>query len=204
MAAHSSKTPPSRPEHKSAAPFLWGLGLMVCALLMLLSVISYSAEDRSLDDPSRIRNWIGAVGAFTGYVLIDLGFGRWAAIGVPLLTGVWGWTLMRRINWIRPFQLSAWLLALMLWVSAFLGLLNRSLFFNVDYLNFGQFGDWSANGVALYLGFTGAIVVMLFLLVAGMGLSIAGFAGWFERGVNKTIDKVSQVKLPEEIGRAHV
>ena len=197
MANRSTKPQPSRHETRSRAPFIWGLILLSLALLVLLALVSYTIEDRSLDDLTRIQNWIGPVGAAIGFVLIDLGLGRWAALGIPVLIGIWGWTLLRRLNWQKSFQLSAWLLVLILWISTFFGLLNRAPWFNVDFLNYGKFGEQAAELTSVYLGLTGALIIMVVILIVGLGLSVARFAGWFETKVNDSIDKVSQVRLPK-------
>jgi S-DNA-T family DNA segregation ATPase FtsK/SpoIIIE len=86
---------PSRPQNsgsKSSRLFeprrlaeLWGFLLLVVGVLALLSLVSHSPLDRSLDStgsPGPIHNWIGPLGAYLSDGLEQL-FG-WVAFAFPL------------------------------------------------------------------------------------------------------------------------
>jgi S-DNA-T family DNA segregation ATPase FtsK/SpoIIIE len=200
--APRSVSPRSRqPENTASVSFFWGLVLLACALLAFLSLVSYSVLDwPATDDLMPNHNWIGVFGTVLAGSLGPLLFGRWAAFGIAVITGIWGWTLVRRKPWQRSFVLSAWILGLTVWVSAFFGV-GGSLWPGLKqadtFPHSGQFGAWAAEQLALLLGYAGAVVILLLTLVVGLGLSVAGFAGWFEHRVNKAIDQVSQVKRPK-------
>jgi S-DNA-T family DNA segregation ATPase FtsK/SpoIIIE len=64
---------------------LWGFLLLVVGLLILLSLVSHSPLDRSLDSTGgfgTVRNWIGPVGAYLSDAFEQL-FG-WVAFALPL------------------------------------------------------------------------------------------------------------------------
>ena len=198
MAVRSSSRP-ARPESVPSASFLWGLALLALALLVFLALASWSASDWPATDEAHYGNWIGQLGAILAYTLGPFFLGRWAAFAVALVIGIWGWTLLRRLHWQRPFELSVWVLVFALWLSTFFGLAGDIWpgLKQVDYYpHSGQFGAWASEHLAVLMGHTGAVVLLLFILILGLAFSVAGFAGWFERGVSKTIDRVSDVSLP--------
>ena len=199
MAVRSSPRP-ARPESVPSASFLWGLALLALALLVFLALVSWSASDwPATDDTLHFGNWIGQMGAVLAHTLGPYLLGRWAAFAVALVIGIWGWTLLRRLHWQRPFELSVWVLVFALWLSTFFGLAGDIWpgLKQVDYYpHSGQFGAWASANLTILLGHTGAVVLLLFILILGLAFSVAGFAGWFERGVSKTIDRVSDVSLP--------
>jgi S-DNA-T family DNA segregation ATPase FtsK/SpoIIIE len=200
MAARSATPPPARLEHTISATFLWGFALLAVALLVFLALVSYSPSDwPATDDMRHVNNWIGAFGAVIACGLGPFLLGRWAAFGAALIIGIWGWTLMRRLNWKRTFVLTVWVMVFALWISAFFGLagdLWPGLRQTDAFPHSGQFGAWAAENLTFLLGQTGAVIVMLLVLIVGLGFSVAGFASWFERGVNTAIDKASDLKVP--------
>lgn len=200
MAARSSSPRSARSKPASSAAFFWGLTLLAAALLIGLALASYSAYDWPYtDDMRQTRNWIGFFGAVVAYSLGPFLLGRWAAFGVAAVIGIWGWTLMRRLHWQRPFEVSVWVLVFSLWLSAFLGLAGDIWpgLKQVDsYPHSGSFGAWGAEQLTLLLGHTGAVVLLALVLLAGLVFTVAGFAGWFEGRVNTAIDRAAQAKLP--------
>ncbi len=200
MAARSPSPRPARSETASPASFLWGLALLALALLIFLALVSYSPLDwPATDEVAPARNWVGFLGAVMAHGLGPFLLGRWAAFGIAGVIGIWGWTLLRRLSWQRPFELTVWVLVATLWASAFLGLAGDiwpGLKQADSYPHSGLFGAWAASGLTILIGHTGAVVVLLLVLVTGLALSVAGFAGWFEHRVNSAIDKAAQTKLP--------
>jgi S-DNA-T family DNA segregation ATPase FtsK/SpoIIIE len=199
MAVRSSPRS-ARPESVPSASFLWGLALLAVALLVFLALASWSSNDwPATDESAPVANWIGQLGAILSYTLGPFLLGRWAAFAVALVIGIWGWTLLRRLSWQKPFELSVWVLVFALWLSTFLGLAGDIWpgLKQADYYpHSGQFGAWASENLTLLVGHTGAVVLLVFVLIVGLGFSVAGFAGWFERGVNQTIDRVSSTGLP--------
>jgi len=174
--------------------------LLALALLVFLALVSWSSSDwPATDETAHSNNWIGFFGAVIAHGLGPFLLGRWAAFGIVLVIGIWGWTLLRRLHWQRPFELSAWVIVFTLWISAFFGLAGNiwpGLLQTDYYPHSGQFGAWSATHLAILLGHTGAVVLLLLILVVGLAFSVAGFAGWFEHRVNTAIDRVAQARPP--------
>ena len=201
MAPRSVNPRPRPPESSTSVSFFWGLVLLVCALLLVLALVSYSVQDwPAVDELQPNHNWTGVFGTFIAGALGPFLFGRWAAFCIAAIVGIWGWTLVRRLDWKRSFILTSWILGLCIWLSTFMGV-GGQLWPNIAqtdaFPHSGQFGAWAASQLAILLGYTGAIVLLLLTLVVGLGLSVAGFAGWFEKRVNTAIDRVSQVKPPK-------
>jgi S-DNA-T family DNA segregation ATPase FtsK/SpoIIIE len=179
--------------------------LLAIALVVFLSLVSYSAEDSeamrelSSRDAGRIAfNWMGKPGAVISYALGTMLFGRWAAFGIAAVIGIWGWTLLRHLPWKKPLILSAFFLGATVWFSTMLGLLGqiggldqRSIFHHE-----GLFGSETAGALVGFLNVPGAILMMGLVLILGLAATVAGFAGWFEHRVNTAIDRAAQVKLP--------
>ncbi len=200
MAPRSVNPRPRPPETSTSVTFFWGLVLLACALLLALALVSYSVEDwPAINELQPNHNWVGVFGTFIAGALGPFLFGRWAALGIVIIVGIWGWTLLRRLDWKRSFILSAWLLGLCVWVSTFMGV-GGQLWPGIaqadSFPHSGQFGAWAAEQLGILFGYTGAVVLLLLTLVVGLGLSVAGFAGWFEKRVNTAIDRVSQTKPP--------
>jgi len=199
--APRSVNPRSRPpENLISVAFFWGLVLLAGALLLALALVSYSVLDwPAVNELQPNHNWVGVFGAFIAGALGPLLFGRWAAIGIAVIVGLWGWSLLRRLDWKRSFIISSWLLGLCVWVSTFLGVgaqLWPGIAQTDSFPHSGQFGAWAADELGILVGYTGAVILLLLTLVVGLGLSVAGFAGWFETRVNTAIDRVSQAKPP--------
>jgi DNA segregation ATPase FtsK/SpoIIIE, S-DNA-T family len=194
--------PPSPQHSRAASPsFWWGFVLLACALVLLLALLSYSEADcqifQELFSQNRSAfNWIGKPGAVICYGLGMLLFGRWAALCTPIVIGIWGWTLLRQLNWKRPLVISAALIAFMLWFSTTLGVIGElgGLVSTALFHHEGNFGREAAMALIGFMNVTGTIIVLSLSLLFGLALSIAGFAGWFEQGVNKAIDKAAQTR----------
>lgn len=199
MAVRSSR-PTARPDTIPSASFFWGLALLALALLVFLALVSWSSSDwPATDEMTHSNNWIGLIGAILAHALGPFLLGRWAAFSIAVVIGIWGWTLLRKLHWQKPFILSVWTLVFALWISAFFGISGDIWpgLKQVDYYpHSGQFGAWAAQNLTVLVGHAGAVVLLLLVLIIGLAFSVAGFAGWFERGVNKTIDRVAASRLP--------
>ncbi len=194
----SRATTASPTERLSSAAFLWGLALLVIATLMFMSVVSFSVEDSPRWDESHGHNWIGYAGAVMSYGLVILGFGRWASIGIAALVGAWGWTLVRHWHWKKAFQLSVFIAALSIWLSAFCGLVGNLWGAEVSslYPHSGSFGFEAAGFLRDLLGGFGAMAVMILLVLVISAVYIREFGNWFEHRVNTAINRAGGMKLP--------
>ncbi len=99
-----------------------GLGLFVCAGVLLAALFSYAPGDSSLNNATGgvTHNLFGAAGAFTADALLQsLG----AAAFVPaLVLAAWGWRMVRKrglsVLWLRLAMLSAAVVLLAMGLSA--------------------------------------------------------------------------------------
>ncbi|MBM3324703.1 MAG: hypothetical protein FJY66_03460, partial [Calditrichaeota bacterium] len=182
-------------EHRPSPTLLvGGLLLLVLALLVFLALASYDPLDWPMGPFHRpVSNWIGGVGAVIAWLLGPLLVGHWAAFGFVLLLAIWGWTLLRRNDWRRPLWLSLWVILLGLWTSATLGLACSlwAGWAEADYGDIaGLFGLWIAETGTYWFGITGLTIVLLTLFLAGLTLSVARFASWFQHRVDTTTERV--------------
>jgi S-DNA-T family DNA segregation ATPase FtsK/SpoIIIE len=185
-------------DRPSSTPLVSGLLLLVLALLVFLALASYDSADWPMGPFNRpISNWIGGLGAVIAWGLGPLLVGHWAAFGFVLLFGIWGWMLLRRSDWHRPLWLSLWVILLCLWTSAALGLAGSLWpgWSEADYGDIaGLFGLWATEKGTYWLGATGFAIVLLALFLAGLTLSIARFANWFQHGVDRTTERVAGLR----------
>jgi S-DNA-T family DNA segregation ATPase FtsK/SpoIIIE len=205
MAARSASRQPAKAESPVTASFWFGFVLLAVALVVLLSLVSYSATDSenlaelfSGGSSRSAFNWIGKPGAVIAYGLGTLLFGRWAALGIAAVIGIWGWTLLRHLPKKKPVILTAFFLGASVWLSTLLGLFSEigGLDDRVLFHHEGLFGSETAKALVGFLNAPGAILLMGLLLILGLAATVAGFAGWFEHRVNSAIDRAAQVKLP--------
>ncbi|MBU1920005.1 DNA translocase FtsK [bacterium] len=213
MPARSQKQKPQQRETNAPVSFLWGLALVGASLLIALALLSFHEADMfprfigdsiawdSASGDSQVHNWVGAWGAKMAFILGPYFLGRWAAFGIPIIIFLWGWLLMRRLEWRETLKASIWLFAFMIWLSTFIGLAG-STWFGIEeasrfHAHAGLFGDSAARYLVGVLGFAGSIIMTLLLLVIGLALSVSGFGNRVERSVNTSIDKVSAAKLPK-------
>jgi S-DNA-T family DNA segregation ATPase FtsK/SpoIIIE len=177
-----------------------GLVLLALALLVFLALTSYDATDWPMGSFDRsLSNWIGGVGAVIALAFGPMMIGRWAAYAFVILLIIWGWTLLRRNDWRRPLWASVWVILLGLWVSGALGLIY-SLQAGLEKDGYshivGLFGLWITETGNHWLGVTGFAIVLAVFLIAGLTLSISRFASWFQQGVDKTTDRMTNRRMP--------
>ena len=192
-----------RTDKPSATSLVVGLFLFALALLILLALVSYDPADWPMGPVDRsISNWIGGIGAWFAWALGPMLVGRWAAFCFVVLLGIWGWMLLLRSDWQRPLWVTLWVTLLMLWVSTAFGL-ACSLWpgwTQADYGDIaGLFGLWMSATGSYWLGGTGLAIVLGVFFVAGLTLSVARFAQWFQSGLDSAADSVTnlRVKVPK-------
>ncbi|MBU1707210.1 DNA translocase FtsK [bacterium] len=195
-----SRQTAQRTDKPPTTSLVVGLFLSALALLILLALISYHPADWPMGPVDRpISNWIGGIGAWFAWVLGPMLVGRWAAFGFVVLLGVWGWTLLLRSDWQRPLWITLWVTLLTLWVSTAFGL-ACSLWpgwTQADYGDIaGLFGLWMTATGSYWLGGTGLAIVLVVLCLAGLTLSVARFAHWFQRGLDSAAESVTNLRVP--------
>ncbi|HEY1262530.1 MAG TPA: DNA translocase FtsK 4TM domain-containing protein, partial [Terriglobales bacterium] len=155
------------------------IGFLVCvsALLLFLSLASYSPLDPSLNSRSVLtgsgtaRNWIGVVGAIASDLFLQFfGIGAFLA---PVIVGVFGirWFRSRKIQ--SPFAKSLGALWLLMFIPALLALLpGHARWLGVIPIE-GLLGRVVGDVLIHYLNLAGAYIVCTTVLAVSLYLSTA-------------------------------
>jgi S-DNA-T family DNA segregation ATPase FtsK/SpoIIIE len=160
----------------------WGIVLMVCAALLLLSLLSHNPSDSTIfgagHDGRPLANLVGSVGAnLSEGALQFLGF---CAYLVPFLMGWSGWKrFWNKTGESRTFRLSGTLLIVLSAASLLSLLLRERRIGGSPYNAGGWLGDLLSSYLRLNLGTAGTALVCLALIGVGIlmatRLSLAGF-----------------------------
>ncbi len=159
---------------------LLGIAALLVALLLVTSFLSHRPDDPSLlhqtTGDASIRNWIGPVGA----ELSALGFGflGLAAFLIPVLLGVAAWRRLKHQSGSLVFGRG---LGGLLLVGAVPGLLQLALemvrWRGVEIPAGGGLGVIIVENLEHALGFVGATLILLGLVMAGSALVIQSTLG---------------------------
>lgn len=171
---------------------LFGLILSVFAMLIFLSILSYTKSDESLlgglgdfvkvfnpspefsNRVSGIGNWLGIFGAHISYFLIHSTIG-YASLIFPIIMFIWGYTILRNQETKTAVYLSNFFIVIGLIFSAFFGLLRNANEFDLLRDNgelAGKIGDFLGNLLGNLLGGLGGII---FLATAAVVTLIIAF-----------------------------
>ena len=168
------------PEKKTK---ILGIFLIVFALLVFLSILSFSRSDEAFltqgfldllgrvitgdqqirDNVSTINNWLGILGAYVSYFFVFSTLGYFSLI-FPTIMFIWGYTILKKEKAFRvPLYLSNFLLIISLLVSTFFGMLQSvpeiALFSDVYELS-GKIGMFLGTVIGKLLGGLGSIIVL--------------------------------------------
>ncbi len=151
--------------------------MMVLALLILISIVSYTRADESyIDVPlgdvvripfdenlrlkaDQVRNRLGLVGAIVANGAVNGTIG-YASIVFPLLLGTWGWMILRKRHFSRLMKLTNYVLLFALLFCVSLGVADLVLG-EIDKEFSGITGAFLAESLAKLLGRAGASIVVL-------------------------------------------
>ncbi len=166
---------------------LIGIALIVFALLILLSILTYSRADKSnfglgMSDifkifssnpefqarTSQVNNWLGLLGVYIADFFINSTIG-YLAIIFPVMLFVWGYSVLRDQNYRIALYLSNFLLVVGIIISSFFGMLRRSENILSDYQELsGKVGDFFGSALGKLLGGLGSTIVLITLLVVSL------------------------------------
>lgn len=174
---------------------LLGIIFILIAILIFLSIISYSPYDESsfsftfrefvdfifrqnseiLYRASTTNNWLGIFGAYTSHFFINNVIGYFS-ISFPLILFMWGYAIAKRINdYKNVIYFSNFIIVIGLLLSTFFGMLRFtpeiSLFVNYSEL-YGKVGLFFGTILSRLLGGLGSII---FLGSAMLIVSIIAF-----------------------------
>ena len=197
---------------------LLGLILSVFAMLIFLSILSYTKSDQSLlggmgdfikvfsPSPefslrvSGIGNWLGIFGAHISYFLVHSTIG-FAAVIFPLIMFVWGYTIIRNEETKIAVYLSNFFIVIGLIISAFFGLLRNVSEFDILHNNSelsGKIGDFLGNLLGNLLGGLGGIIFLVTAIVVTLIISFdikfTAILEFFKKFIDETFKKEDEQK----------
>jgi S-DNA-T family DNA segregation ATPase FtsK/SpoIIIE len=165
--------------------------VMVCGVLILLCLVSYSPADEAsgdvpfsqlykifTNDPliqekaASTNNWLGLVGAITSNFLINSTIG-YAIFVLPFLLLAWGWMTLRHSDIRRLVYFTNYVVAIVVLWSLLCGLLRLSGLSEVLSPQWsGAIGAFLSTVLRQLIGITGGIIVTLSLLFVAVTLAI--------------------------------
>jgi len=189
MALRKDTSQPLAPAPRSSTPVIVGVMLLCVAVLLFVSIVSHSNLDFPYSDDTIAENAAGRFGEYASALLVPMFLGQWPALVIPLLFGIWGWTMVRRHSRRSALILSAWTFALGVWTATSIGVLGDIIHQGNPsnyYMHTGELGYWTAQQLIAWMGRFGASLVMAMLLTVGLMMTGAGFAEWIERRAEQT------------------
>lgn len=160
-----------------------GFFLIIFSVLIVLSIVSYSAADETRLESLSITelfkkenqssnfttsNWLGIIGVVISGVFVRGAFGYFSLI-IPVLFIIFGIQMMRKRSLLSLMQLSVYMLFLMIFSSALFGMFRTTLGVDkIPYTLVGTSGEYFSSIFYLMLGSLGSYI-LLFGLVAVFG-----------------------------------
>jgi len=197
-----------------------GIFLIIFALILLLSIVSYSRMDRALlsyrmndffrtfnsDELQRelhtAQNWLGIVGVYLAEFSINNTLGIFSLI-FPSLIGLWGLSLFKKIEIKTLLNISNFLIVSALLLSTIFGIIR--LEYNIFYQTYelsGAFGNFLGKALGALIGGVGSLLLlsslMLIALIIAFDIKIEKIFVWlasFFSGSDDTAQE--QIKEPK-------
>ena len=154
---------------------LIGFLVFVFAILLLLALVSYSPLDPSLNTAATplagrpAHNWIGVVGSYGADLALQ-------AFGVPVFL-LPAFLAMYALSWFRsrsmssPYAKTFGAVALVIFLSGFIGLLPRTIYWKGVVPSDGLLGHIVADALIHYFNVVGAYVICIAAMAVGLYLS---------------------------------
>lgn len=166
------------PEKKKK---LFGIFLIVLALLIFLSILSYSSYDQSsfsykfldlfglgsnpelMSKAASTHNWLGILGAYVSYFFIFSTIGYFSLV-FPIIMFIWGYSVLRKEKDFKlPLYFSNFFLVMGILLSTFFGMLQFTpeiaLFVDCPELS-GKIGFFFGTIISRLLGGLGSIIFL--------------------------------------------
>jgi DNA segregation ATPase FtsK/SpoIIIE, S-DNA-T family len=158
-----------------------GFFLILFSLLIVLSIISYSASDESRLDSLSISdifkkqnqaenfntsNWLGIIGVVISGFFVRGTFGYFSLI-MPAILILFGIQMMRRRSIMDLLQMSVYLILIMIFTSSLFGMFRTSLGVDkISYTLVGTSGEYFSSIFYLMLGTLGSYILLFGLVFA--------------------------------------
>ena len=224
----AKKTNGKTTEVKKASPYfslsaekkkkILGIFLLIFALILLLSIVSYSRFDRALlsyqlndffrtfnsDELQRelhtAQNWLGIIGAYLAEFSINTTLGIFSLI-YPFVIGLWGFSLFKKIELKTLLNISNFLIVSALLLATIFGVfrLEYNIFYQTYELS-GAFGNFLGKALGTLLGGIGSLLLLIALmvitLIIAFDIKIEKIFEWLVSLFTKTRD-AAQEKMDE-------
>ncbi len=203
---------------------LLGIFLIVFALLILLSILSYSRSDESSfsyrftdlfnvfsqnpelkEKAAGTENWLGILGAYISYFLIHSTLGYFSIV-FPVIMFIWGYTVIKGDNSKVAVYTTNFLLVMGILLATFFGVLRFtneiSLFTDVYELS-GNIGAFLGSAISRLMGGLGSIIflsaAMLAILIIAFDFKLSRVLGFFKKLVKDDEEKTDiNIKMPDD------
>ncbi|MFI5145128.1 MAG: DNA translocase FtsK, partial [Ignavibacteria bacterium] len=205
-----------------------GFFLIIFSLFLILSVISYSPNDQYLleknthiweifkkENPAssyNISNWLGITGVYISGFMVESSFGYFSVI-IPLLLIFYGILWMRKKFVIEHIQLSVYSILLMIFLSAFGGMLYRSLGQQrVPYAIQGRSGEYLSTLLYQMIGSFASYLILSIFIIAAVFLTLdrnffktmARFKLFFESLIEKYKKSVEEARERKKLAETEI
>lgn len=198
---------------------LFGIVLSVFAMLIFLSILSFTKGDESLlgglgdfvkvfspspefsQRVSGIGNWLGIFGAHISYFLVHSTIG-YSSMIIPIIMFIWGYTIISGEEKKTSVYLSNFFIVMGLIVSSFFGLLRSAPEFGLLQNNIefsGKIGDFFGTVFSNLLGGLGGLILLITLTIITLIISFdIKFAVIFEFFKNLSDEIFEKKEKPKE------
>lgn len=157
---------------------LMGIFLIISAVLIALSVFSYSRYDQanlnySLNDFFKVfstnpdflqraqytHNWLGIFGAYISYYLINSTLGYFSIV-IPIVLFIWGYTILKNGDTKLALNISNFFLISGILLATFFGVLRFDKLLTDHYELAGNIGDFFGAALSRLFGMLGSIIIL--------------------------------------------
>lgn len=202
---------------------LLGILLIVSALLIFLSILSYSRYDDSAfsyrftdlfniffanpelkEKAAYTHNWLGIFGAYVSNFFIHYTIGYFSLI-FPVILFIWGYSVLRADDFRLAIYFTNFLLVMGILLSTFFGVLRFtpeiSLFKDIYELT-GNVGAYLGIAISHLLGGLGSIIflisAMVITLIIAFDVRFSAVLNFFKKFIKEEIDTDKILKESEE------
>lgn len=191
---------------------LLGVFLVISAILMLLSIFSYSRYDQanlnySFTDFFKVfstnpdflhrahytHNWLGIFGAYLSHFLINSTLGYFSVV-IPFICFVWGYTILKNSDKKLSINISNFFVISGLLLATFFGVLRYDELFVNQYELAGNIGDFFGAALGRLFGVLGSIIILatgIFIaLFIAFDLRFRAIRNFISKKFEKSEDKI--------------
>lgn len=201
---------------------LLGIFLIVFALLIFLSILSYSRYDDSSfsykftdlfnifsptpelkDKAAHTHNWLGIFGAYISHFFVHSVLGYFSIV-IPVVMFIWGYTVIKGENARLAIYVTNFLLVSAILLAAFFGILRFtpeiSLFTDVYELS-GNVGGFLGTALSRLLGGLGSIIflsaAMLVTLIIAFDVHLSSILTFFKKFIKEgePVEDIDDIKI---------